>query len=407
MQWVLRGVCVPVWRADRRGRLIGLLLAAGGFSYLLSNIVQAVRETLADPPVHTDFHSLWSYARIAMQDGAQSVYDQAHLWRGELALGRDPTRPSPLPFAFPPHFLLLIWPLGWFGYAPAYLLWMAATLALLLWVAPRARLLILLAPATAATIAFGQSGFLIAAMLVGGMRLVPRWPLLGGALLGLATCKPQLGLLVPVALLAMGAWRAVAAAIVATLLLVSLSALVFGSAIWPTWLAVLPHYSARFDAEMTDYWYLMPTVEGNLRLVGLGAGVAKLAQATVALPVVVLTWRVFRRGASEMALATLCVGTFLVTPHAFVYDLSLAVVGIGCFVHARLAAGGLTGLEVASVLAVLLLPVAMMTYLSPLPLAAPSFAVLLAVMVCGERRASPLLSALPSTPNTSARVMTP
>ena len=150
------------------------------------------------------------------------------------------------------------------------------------------------------------------------------------------------------------------------------------------------------DVEMTDYWYLVPTVEGNLRLLGLGAGVAKAMQVAVAVPVVVLTWRAFRRGATDLALATLCVGTFLVTPHAFVYDLSLAVAGIGWFLHDRLAAsGGLNVFAATGMLAVLLLPVAMMTGLGQLPLAVPALALLLAAIVASDRRASPPLSALP------------
>jgi hypothetical protein len=48
----------------------------------------------------------------------------------------------------------------------------------------------------------GQNGFLTAALLIGGWRAL-RWsPLLGGALLGLVTLKPQFYVLAPVALVA-------------------------------------------------------------------------------------------------------------------------------------------------------------------------------------------------------------
>ena len=166
---------IPRWRLrDRTTRLALLLLAAMGAAYLAYLMVLLDRMTLSVPPIHSDFHALWSYARIAMQDGALAVYDPSHLAQAEIVLGRDPLRPAPLPFAFPPPFLLLIWPLGWFGYATGYAVWSCGTLALLLAALPRGRLLVLLAPAAAATIYFGQSGFLFAALLVGGLRLTMR-----------------------------------------------------------------------------------------------------------------------------------------------------------------------------------------------------------------------------------------
>ena len=111
-------------------RLLGLLLAIAGAGYLLVNLINTVRLATATPPIHSDFHAIWSYARIAIADGGAAVYDAAHLWQSELALGRDPARPAPLPFAYPPPFLLLIAPLAWLDYAPAYLAWVLVTAAM-------------------------------------------------------------------------------------------------------------------------------------------------------------------------------------------------------------------------------------------------------------------------------------
>ena len=245
------------------------------------------------------------------------------------------------------------------------------------------------APATAATVYFGQSGFLFAALLIGGLRASfggAGLQILGGVVLGVAACKPQLGLLVPVALLAMRAWRTMAAACLTVAALVGLTAWLFGAAIWPTWLAVLPDYSRRFDVEMTAYWYLVPTVEGSLRLLGYGAGVAKLVQAAVALPVVLAVWQSFRRGGDAIALGVLCIGTFLVTPHAFVYDLPLSAAGLGLYLAARREVhGGLSAAECGLALAALAVPVAMLSFAPGWALAPPVFAVLLLVMLIARR----------------------
>ena len=320
----------------RLRHLLGLLLAIAGAGYLLVHVIESVRLATATPPIHSDFHAIWSYARIAWEDGARAVYDPAHLWQAELALGRDPARPPPLPFAYPPHFLLLIAPLAWLDYAPGYLAWIVATAALFVVASAGLGvrgLLLLLAPATAATLIYGQSGFLAAALIVGGMRVVPTRPVLAGVLLGLATYKPQLGLLVPVALLALGQWRVMTVSCMTVGALALATSALWGGDIWGVWLAGLPEYRQRFSAEMGPYWYLMPTVEGTWRGLGGSDRGAHIAQLMVAIPVAGLVWWLFRRASYTIALAGMLVGTFLVTPHAFVYDLPLMAAAILLYLH--------------------------------------------------------------------------
>jgi hypothetical protein len=54
----------------------------------------------------------------------------------------------------------------------------------------------LLAPTTTINIVAGQSGFLLASLVIGGLRVMRIYPVLGGILLGLATYKPQFGILI-------------------------------------------------------------------------------------------------------------------------------------------------------------------------------------------------------------------
>lgn len=56
-----------------------------------------------------------------------------------------------------------------------------------------------LAPVTIITLLYGQNGLLVSALVVGGMRLMGQRPIVGGVLLGLATIKPQISVLIGVA----------------------------------------------------------------------------------------------------------------------------------------------------------------------------------------------------------------
>ena len=64
-------------------------------------------------------------------------------------------------------------------------------------------------PAVFINLGHGQNGFLTAGLLGAALLSLPRRPLLSGILFGLLAYKPQFGLLIPVALLVAGQWRAI------------------------------------------------------------------------------------------------------------------------------------------------------------------------------------------------------
>ena len=141
-------------------------------------------------------------------------------------------------WSYPPTMLLPARLFAGLPYLPAFALWSSATLAIFLgglylaglrgwWL-----LAALLAPATAVNLFFGQYGYLLAGLLIGGLSLRDSRPILAGILLGLATIKPQLGLLLPILLLAQRQWWVIAAASATALLLLGLSLAVDGIEVW-------------------------------------------------------------------------------------------------------------------------------------------------------------------------------
>ena len=146
------------------------------------------------------------------------------------------------PWLYPPHFLLLLVPFGVLPFAQSYAAFMAVTFVAAVagawrWAVTPARrafwvAALALAPAASINVIEGQNAFLTAAPLLGGFGLLGRTDLLGGAVLGLLSYKPQFALLVPVALLALRNWRALTAAGVRVGLVVAISAAVFGLDFW-------------------------------------------------------------------------------------------------------------------------------------------------------------------------------
>ena len=322
-----------------------------------------------------DFFALWSYAQIAVSHGASALYDPALLHDAQVALGMPALEQNPYPY--PPMFLLALLPLAGLSYWPALAAWLGVTFALyataVLGGLPRAWpawLIIVLAPTTALTVVFGQSGFLVAALLIGGLRLAGPRPVLAGVLFGLLTYKPQFGLLVPVALLAAGHWRCIGTAAVAAPVVAAVATAVQGPGIWAAWLGSLPGYQAWFDGLGTD---LMPTVQSNLQMLGAPIVVARVVQAAASAAVAAVVWSAWRRAPGEAAVPVTLVCTVIASPHAFIYDLPLlaGAVALSVTLH-RSQRRGLTWTTLGVFSLVLWFPACMAAAPWALPVAAPA-----------------------------------
>jgi hypothetical protein len=183
-------------------------------------------------------------------------------------------------------------------------------------------LAILAAPTTLITLIAGQNGFVLGALLVGGLRCLGRAPVLAGVLFGLLTFKPQFGLLVPVALLAARQGRAIAAACVTALACVAASTLVFGPSIWRVWLDNAPLFQTLLTDNRPSYLHLMPTVAASVEQVGGSPLLGDVIQVVASLVVAFFIWRCYAKD-TERGIVPVLIGAVLATPYGFVYDLPM------------------------------------------------------------------------------------
>lgn len=286
----------------------------------------------AEPPFG-DFYAFWSFARFVADNPPAAIYDAHTLQAFQQAL--DPRFHAFYPCPYPPIFLLLLRPLAALPYVWAYIAWIGVTFGCYLAAAatgraPRGARLALAAAAPSSVLGLisGQTGFLTGGLLAGGMTLVPAWPLLGGAVLGVLAFKPQFFLLVPVALLAARQWRALLAVAAMALLLVLLSAAAFGVEMWRAWWAAIPGYLALVQTNSPHLVRLMPTLAATMRVLGAPDALARPLQIALGLAMVALVWWVFCRGVTAAAACVLGVATFLATPYAFIYDLPVVTLAV-------------------------------------------------------------------------------
>jgi hypothetical protein len=273
-----------------------------------------------------DWFGIWSAPVIARSSSAASLYDEQGLHAAQVALGLPADRRFPFPY--PPTFLAMLWPLGNFSIGVAFVVFMAASFALYLIASTdRWRTIPVVAfnPAVGINLIAGQSGFLSGGLMLGATRLLTTCPVVAGALFGLLTYKPQLGIMVPVALLAARQWTCLASAMATTVLMIVGAYWCFGAGAWVACWQSLGDYVSQSDAS-THIRMVSPTVSAMLRNMGTSYGVAACVQAaaaTASTAAVWVSWRQFDPRNPQPAVLALCAATFLATPHALFYDLTM------------------------------------------------------------------------------------
>jgi alpha-1,2-mannosyltransferase len=323
------------FRSLLRVFLVGLLafyIVTGSYVHLFVG-AHATLGTRSDPsilldltgrPVGADFLPYWSASRLAATGEPAAVYDVKRLYVVERSvLGTDI---DPMLWNYPPTFLLILWPLSFFGYLPALAVWVTLTMAVYLWVTyrtaphPLTPWLTLAFPGVVNNFLYAQNGFLSGSLMGAGLLILDRQPFAGGLLLGLLSYKPQLAVLIPIALLAGRRWSALAGVAASATLLALASMMLFGV---ETWMAF--HRNLAVAAEVLHrgdhLWSKMPTVFSAARSFGAGETTANLLQGMSALTAAAaVAWIWFRNASMACRNSALVVGTFLTVPYAFEYD---------------------------------------------------------------------------------------
>jgi alpha-1,2-mannosyltransferase len=274
-------------------------------------------------PKSIDFLSYWAAAKLVLSGHSAAAYDiDAHR---EVERAVVPIK-GLLPFAYPPPFLFLIAPFGLAPFWLSFLAWLASTAALYASVIRRqvSAPLAMAHPAVLANFLIGQNGFLTTSIMAAGMERLERRPFLGGAILALFVIKPQLGLVLPFAMIAGRHWNAIVGGVLSATAILLLAALVFGLDAFLGFLAILPTFASAMASNRWD-WSALASVFAFFRFLGVPAAGALVGQAMVAVSAIVLVCRAWWRHLDHRV-ATAVAAALLVPPYLFTYDALLLVI---------------------------------------------------------------------------------
>jgi hypothetical protein len=303
-------------------------VAAAAFGYLF-DLWHQTRDHLTNGalrPFGDDFINYWSGALLALHGRAGQVYDLAGFHAFEQSVAGATI--DFYHYSYPPVLLLLSAPFALIPYVPALFVWLAAGWyafyrALRATMSDGGALLLALAtPAVLINAIAGQNGTWTAALLGGGLSVLERRPYLAGCLFGLTIFKPQLGLLLPVALIGGRQWRVFAAAAATAGLLLALSVLWFGPQVWTDYARNLALVRQLILEDGTGVWHRMVSVFVAARRLGASVEAAYIIQAAFGLVACIAVAAVWFKGApAGIRNAVLLLGTCLATPYLQDYDL--------------------------------------------------------------------------------------
>ena len=307
----------PLWAVA--GLLVGAMLTVW-------DLVVASPLFFAQYAVRNDFRLAYAAAIVGWQDGYGRLYDLAQQQAAIRGLGPEF---NVQPFISPPPLAWLVTPLTALPFTSALVIWTALLIAALLWtwyllapgegLARTAHLLLWVGVFPAAFgVMVGQPGALVAAAVATAWWLIrAERPLAAGVVLSLLVLKPQLALLVPVALLAAGYRKTFASWLVASAVIGVFALVMLGG-------DGVARYRDVLAQTQTAAWDITRrySISGPL---GLGWAL-RVAELAVLVVTVVAAWR--HRLSPERVIAAGILGSLLFTPYLGFQDfLMLFVAG--------------------------------------------------------------------------------
>jgi alpha-1,2-mannosyltransferase len=283
---------------------------------LFCGIIAATCWIMLMDPKPVDFLSFWAAGRMVSEGAGAQIYDiETH-----RAVERTVSAVGMLPFPYPPPFALMLAPFGLLPFGLGFTAWVALTGLFYVFAArPWMRDGLALAQPSVLVNGFiGQNAFLTSGFFLAGLHLLKTRPLAAGAVLGLLAIKPQLAVMLPVAMVAGRHWQAIAGGALSALLLLLVGLATLGSASHAAFFEMLSIY-AGFVAQGRWPWRELASVYALLRYFGLAAGIAMAIHVAVAAVAAVLVWRSWRHDTPGKE-AVLAAATLLATPYLLTYD---------------------------------------------------------------------------------------
>jgi hypothetical protein len=272
-----------------------------------------------------DYLAFWGASWLALHGHAIDAYNVDVIEALQHTIATNMA--GGFPWLYPPTFLLLVFPVALVPYTLSLVLFLGLTLVAFIAVinaiqpGKTSLLLALAFPGVARVLVSGQNSLLTAAIMGLGLVLLPRRPILAGITFGVLCIKPQLAVLIPLALLCVREWKTLTATALTAACLSAISIACFGI---DTVMAFIHNMGWIENAVNSGCVALtrVPTFFAMARQLHFPTHAAYACQALSAgFAVASLVYVWLLPSAYELRAATLVCATLAFTPYLLDYDL--------------------------------------------------------------------------------------
>ncbi len=315
-------------RLTARQAMIGAIVVALSMYGVFAVQIALAKDfiTLAGAPVGGDFVAFWTAAKAVAAGDFSGLYDPAgfEAWLSEFA---PPLETYNLTWQYPPTFFFAISFLAFLPFGLGYAAWTGGSFAVFATTLRSANvtglplLFVLAAPVVFQAAITGQNGFIAASLLIGAGLFPDKRPMIAGLCAALLTMKPQLGVLLPIAYLAGGHWRAFGWAAAGTIVLCLGSLAAFGLDPWIAFLTSLTRTSVALNDGVMPL-FKMPTIFAAFTLAGAPKIISLATHGVGVLAALWATTVIWKRYDNKaLRLGVICAGAYFISPYLFYYEL--------------------------------------------------------------------------------------
>jgi hypothetical protein len=279
-----------------------------------------------------DFANVWTGGHMVREHLVSKLYDVAAYQAYQQHL-LGPIGPHS--YSYPPITFPVAAGLSHLPYLLALLVWQVAGIVFFIWAAkpwwPKGVGPVWLAALTpAALLNIGQYGLFVGGLFLLGWRQIERGrSTLAGICFGLMLIKPQMAVLVPLALALRRDWRAIGAGAATVAALVVATTLAYGIRPWLDQLFATGPFLAKLINARGSFFGLMSTSAATAAFsIGASLSLVLLVQiAFGAAGIYAVVASALRRVPLRDYALLVSTATFVVLPYAFNYDMTVPMIG--------------------------------------------------------------------------------
>jgi hypothetical protein len=284
-----------------------------------------------------DFANVWTGGHLVNEGLVSKLYDVSAYQAYQRQLFGPIGQHS---FSYPPVTFPISAALARLPYLLALLIWQVGGIAFFIWAAKPwwperigPAWLAVLTPAALVNLWAGQYGFFIGGLyLLGWGQLERGRSILAGICFGLMLIKPQLAVLVPLALAIRGEWKTILSAACTVLALVAASILAYGIQPWRDLLfGTGPFLAGLINARGSFFGFMSTSAATAAFSAGASLSIALAIQAlfTAGGLYAVIAGGLRNAPLRDYALMV-ATATFVVLPYGFNYDMTVPMLGALC-----------------------------------------------------------------------------